>query len=175
MGADYSLVYYCALVMIIPSIFSLTQEIADTTLVAVNKVKYQAYIFICMAITNIILSLIFTRLWGVIGASLSIFLSYILRTVGMNIIYYRELHIDVFHFFKECHIKMATALIATLITGILIESFISISGWLGLLFKIIIITIAYVVIIWRFAMNEYEKNIFTSTAKKLFQSSVARW
>ena len=169
MGQKYDLVYYCAIAMLIPSIISLTQEIANTTVIADNKVKYQAYVFISMAIVNIALSIIFTKYFGVVGASLSIFIAYMVRTIGMNIIFYRKLHINVIIFFKECHIKMGPALIITLLLGILIDNFILIDGWVGLLLKIVIIIIVYIVITWLFAMNQYEKDLFAGTFKKIFQ------
>lgn len=165
MGPEYSVAYYCAIALIVPSVFHLPQEIANTTLIATGKVKYQGYVFICMALLNVGLSLIFTQHLGVFGASLSIFVAYMVRTIGMNIIYYKELNINIFIFFKECHIKMLPALILSLIVGILVEKLVLIYGWIGILIKVCMISLAYSIIMWKFAMNTYEKELIIATAK----------
>ena len=106
MGKDYIESYYSAILLILPSIIYLPQQIGNTAIIALNKVKFQAYVFLIMGAINIILTFVFSRLWSAFGAAVAIFISYSLRNIGMNIIYYKVINVDIFKYFKECHVKL---------------------------------------------------------------------
>src|SRR5690625_763706 len=149
-GDDYVLAYYSTILLILPSIVYLPQQIGNTAIVALNKVKLQAYVFILMSVINVVLSIIFSWFWGVIGASLAIFVSYSIRNIGVNFIYYRVLKIDVFKFFKECHIKLTLPLLAAFGFNFLILSFLSELSWFNFLFRGIVLLGTYIIIMWLF-------------------------
>jgi O-antigen/teichoic acid export membrane protein len=161
-GNGYKAAYYCVVLLIIPSIFELPQQIAQTMVVAVNKVKQQAFVYSSMAIFNMVCIYFLSRLWNEIGAALSICLAYLVRTIAMNIIYHKELDINVLGFFKECHIKMIPALAISMGLGILVQSLIPTSGWSVFLAKAMLVTLLYATIMWLFALNNYEKSLAKS-------------
>jgi len=167
MGEEYSSSYYIAVLLIIPALIDLPQYIGNNALVALNKLKLQSYVFIGMAIINIILSLIFSRYWGALGASLAICISYLLRSIGMNIIFYRSLKINVFIFFKECHIKLLPPLLLTFGIGIGIGYYFTEVTWYNLLIKGTILTVFYFIIIWLIGFNKYEKNLVVQTISQI--------
>ena len=70
MGPDYAKTYYCALIILFPTLISSTQQIANTTVIAKNLVKYQAK---CMTIT------------GVVGLVISYALSMFVGSLGVCI------------------------------------------------------------------------------------------
>lgn len=76
-GKDFIESYHCAILLILPSIIYLTQGIANITIIALNKVKLQSYVFMGMATINIVLSIMFSKFWGVFGASLAICNNYV--------------------------------------------------------------------------------------------------
>jgi len=81
----------------------------------------------------------------------------------MNVVFYKQLNINVFQFFKECHGKMAIGLLLTLGIGFLIGNYVTVgSGWISFLIQVVCLAVSYGVIMWLFGWNKYEKNLFSS-------------
>ena len=167
LGPDYSEVYVCALMIILPSFFQLPQEIGSTTVVAEGKVKHQAYAFLIMAAINIVLAVPLSKYYGVKGLCLSIMMSYFIRTFLMDALFYKELGLNVFLFFKESFLKILPSILLSMIVTLGICHFISISGWLGFVLKALICVVAFAISVWLFAMNYEEKKLLIEPIKKL--------
>ena len=167
---DFSQSYICAVLLILPSFFYLPMQIANTTVVVENKVKLQAYVFIAMGITNLVLSLFFSRWWGAVGASLSILIAYTVRTVAMSIIYHKVLNLNIIEFSKETFLKLLPYLIITLIVGILSEQFNPIvNPYIRFIINGAITVCTFVLLMVTKGFNEYEKNLFLGMTTKLFR------
>lgn len=166
MGVGYEDVFISALLLIFPSIFYLPQQIGNTAVIAMNKIKNQAIVFLIMAVVNIILSVILSGTMGIVGASLSICIAYLIRTIGMNYIYHKQLHINMFTFFKECHLKLFIPTIISLIFSLLINYLFQNISWYILVIKGTIIVSFYCLIMWRIGLDNYEKNLVFSMFKR---------
>ena len=77
LGENYSVVYYCTVLLIIPGIFYVPQQIANTVVVVLNRVKSQGIVFVITAVVNIALSFVLGYFWGAVGCSLSICVAYL--------------------------------------------------------------------------------------------------
>lgn len=168
MGQDFINSYYCGVILIFPSLISLTQEIANTTIIAMNKVREQAKIMIVWSVINVILSLILSPSLGAIGASISICVSYLGKTVFLNILYHKKLNINIFNFFRQCHLKMLWQLGLCLIFSLTINYYLPDTGWIWLVAKGGLIIVFYLAVMWFFAMNQYEKSLFLIPINKVF-------
>lgn len=167
LGDNYSVVYYCTVLLIIPGIFYVPQQIANTVVVVLNRVRSQGIVFVITALVNIALSFIFGYFWGAVGCSLSICVAYLVRTLLMNIVFKRELHINVFAFFRDCHGKMAPGLLLTLGCGFLISRYVVLlTGWLTLFIQIALLLMCYGIIMWLMAWNKTEKGLIQSFFKR---------
>lgn len=163
LGPNYSSVYYCTVFLIFPGIFYVPQQIGNTAVVVLNKVKSQGIVFVVAAVINIILSFILGRFWGEIGCAVSICVVYLVRTLLMNCVFQKQLHINVLKFFRDCHLKMAPGLLLTLVVGFLISNYLVIaSGWITFFIQVISLVISYGIIMWLIGWNKYEKNLFLS-------------
>lgn len=165
-GNGYELVYPCLVLVIFPSFLHLPQEIGLTCVIAANKVKKQAIIFLLMAIVNIVLSIPLTRYFGVIGMCLSIFVAYIVRTIGLDIIFYKDLRINVSLFFKYAFGKMIIPLSITCIIALVINNLVPYEGWSYLLLKGCLVLVVYFSLMYITCMNVYEKELFSSPFNK---------
>lgn len=168
MGTDYSNAYIIALLMILPDFVYAPQEIARTALVAENKIKYQAFVYIVIGVINIVLSLMLCPIVGEIGAGISIFVAYTVRLILMTLIYKRILGIDIQKFFYECHFKMLPALLISAVIGFTIFRF-NTSGWSMLIMKCLGLMVAYLLVMWHWGFNTYEKELVTNTSKKIIR------
>lgn len=169
LGNSFSLVYICALMIILPSFLQLPQEIGNTTIVAEGKVKFQAYAFIGMALLNLVLALPLTKYFGVIGLCVSIMIAYIFRTVVMDYIFYKQLHINIFRFFKDTYLKITPILAIITVTVVVGRSYIPYAGWTGFIIKSIMCMLIYCMGIWYFAMNKEEKYLLKTPFKKFLK------
>lgn len=159
LGTEYEEVYLCALLIILPSFFHLPQEIGNTTIIAEGKVKLQAYAFMLMAIINLLFALPLTHYWGVKGLCSSIMIAYFARTLMMDIILYKALHINVFKFFKDSYLKIVPSLIIALLFCLGFNHLCVLSGWIGVILKAFVSFFIYVVSIWSLAMNQDERKL----------------
>lgn len=166
-GDAYNEAYYCALLFIIPSFFLLPADVADQTLVASGKVKYRAMVYLTMAAVNLILSILFTRFWGLYGLASSIFIAYMVRNICLYYMYSSKLGINIIQFFKETYLKMALGIAIALIPCFAISYFIVLQGWEHVIVNGILIAVSYVVAMYLFALNSEEKKLILSPVRKL--------
>ena len=159
MGEGFSHSFYSAVLLILPSLIYLPQQIGNTAVVALNKVRSQARVYLIMAVVNVIFSFVFSYHWGSIGASLSICLAYFIRIIGMNKVYYSELNLDIKEFYKKTYLNIMPHLFIVLAISLLYNFIFSAVTWKNLIIKGILIVITFIIVIWNFSMNHYEKKI----------------
>lgn len=163
-GQEYSPVYACAILFLIPIIIQLPQEIGMTYIVAANKVRQQAFIYIGMAVTNVALAVPLAKHFGVYGLSWAIFASYCLRTIALDIMFQKRLGLDIVDFFKASFGQLIVPLtIAALV--FLALTCIPLGGWPGLLTKSLLAVISYAGIIWMIS-NDSEKELFSTLSHR---------
>ena len=105
LGEGYFLVYACALLLMLPSLIDTPQQIARTALVVKNYMKEQSFIYVCMAVLNVLFSLVLVVRFKLIGAAISIVLAYLVRTILFNILYFYKLKINLKEYFKNVYSK----------------------------------------------------------------------
>ena len=169
LGPEFDDVYTCALLIILPSFLQLPQEIGNTTIVAEGYVKLQAYAFLLMALVNMLLAFPLTKYFGVKGLCTSIMIAYVVRTVVLDIIFYKTLHIDVFGFFKESYVKILPSLAVVIIACLAFNHFFTQTGWSAFALKAIVCVTCYALSAWLFAMNDDEKGLLSTPIRKLIR------
>lgn len=159
-GEAFNDSYYIALLLVAPSLVTLTQDIGNTTLIAENKVKYRAYASLIVAVISMTLSPLLIPIYGPIGAAIAICLG---NTVGlvlyMNVIYYRVLKLDVAGFFRACHLKLLPGLAIYTALGWGIQQLFPATNLFGLAVKGIGFVLLYTVIMWLLAFDDSEKGL----------------
>ena len=168
LGDGFKESYYIAMLLIGTGIITFTQGIGGTMLIAVNKIRYQAFCRLTASVVSISLSLVLSRLYGAIGSGVAIFSGNLIGSViGMNLVYHKVLRINIFRFFKECHLKMAFPMIMTFIVGFLLQYLIPVQSLPLFLVKACILGIVYLILMWFTAFNQYEKKLFTGILQKV--------
>ena len=167
LGDGFSEAYICALMIILPSFLHLPQEIGSTTIVAEGKVKHQAYAFLVMAAVNLLLAFPLTKMYGIKGLCFSIMIAYLVRTVLMDFIFYKELQINVITFFRESYLRILPALLCSIAITLFIIHFIALEGWLGFIVKAVVCLVVYAVSVSLLSMNQDEKHLIIVPIKKV--------
>ena len=169
LGEGYEVVYYCALFLIAPAPFYLSQQIAKNTVVVTGHVKEQAFVNIFKAVFNIVLVAVFSYFWGVLGAAISICIAYFVRNIGLNIIYQKIIGLNMWKFHFECYVKPLPALFLTVAISVGFNILLPDYAWWTLIIKVMGICFAYAGSLWLLGLNAYEKNLVVDTVKKLFK------
>lgn len=165
MGPGYEKVYLCALLLIFPSLIDVPQQVARTALLAKDIVKQQAAIYVVMACTNIVLSLILIPSLGIVGAAVSICTAYLLRTVAFNILYRKKLFIDLKKYFSATYCRWILVAVATTLAGFCITRFLPLPGWLGLAVHIGILVCIYAVLFLFLGLRKIERRQILSFSR----------
>lgn len=163
-GEDFTESYSCAVFLIIPAILQLPQEIGLQTIIAKNEVKSQAYVWMLMAVINVVLSLLLAKEFGAIGISASICIAYLVRTAGLDYLFKKKLNLDIWNFFKETFVKMGWAMLLVLLLSLYANTLIPIGGYFPFIFKCLIFCLLYTVALIVVSNNE-ERNFIKSIFK----------
>lgn len=165
-GETFNPSYYVFLLLIFVNILSLTMQIGMDLVYAENKIKHTALRVIISSAIGIALSIIVAPKYGAVGCAaatgFALFLTQILY-VGY---YKNHLGLDMEHFFKECHFKIMPLFLIYLVIAYFVCRYVNIDNWLMLLAVIALYLIGYLVLVWFFLANEYEKSLIINIVKK---------
>lgn len=165
-GPDFNESYYCAVLIILPSLLQLPQDIGIQAIYAKNKVRKLSIVYVAMAVTNIIGAVLLAPILGALGICISICIAYFVRTIGMDVILYRDLNIDVFAFFRETFVKMSIPLALSLLIGFACNYIIPLHSWIGFVIKGSLFVLGFCVVIYTMSMNRSEKELLASIFRR---------
>lgn len=166
-GKEYETAYIIACILMIPITVPLIQNIGLSILQAKNLYKYRTIIFSGIAILNVGLSIPLTIMYGGIGAAIGTAISLILgQGIILNIYYHKKVGINIIEFWKNI-LKMAMPIVFVVIFGILLNRIIVSEKILILGMKIIAYTLMYSLVVWKFSMNDYERELVSKPLNKV--------
>ena len=157
-GNNFSESYICTLLIIIPAVLQLPQEIADQTLIANNKVKERSCAFLIMATVNICLGIPLAKYFGALGLSISIAIAYFLRTLVLNIIYKKILDLNLKKFFIEVYKPFLSIIIIMMGMNYLINTIEFGNEWICFMAKGLLYVTIYAFTVYLIVMNKEEKS-----------------
>lgn len=169
LGDGFDEIYPCALMIILPSFLQLPQEIGCTTIVAEGKVRFQALVFVFMALLNLALAFPLTKYFGVKGLCLSIMIAYIFRTLSLDYIFYKKLRLNVFKFFRDSYLRILPSLLLACSLSIVVCHAMPMIGWLGFCIKSVCCAIIYILAVWLIAMNREEHDLILIPIRKILR------
>lgn len=167
MGEGYEEAYAGILLVLIPGLFYNPLQIGNTAMVVEKKVNMTAMVNLITGVINVVLSFVFSKLYGVIGACISICVAYSVRDILLHFIFQRELPLDVLAFMKACYGRMCLPFVATLICGWAINRILPDAGWLVFVIKGAIIAVLYLVLAFAFGLNRKEQLIAIERVKRV--------
>ncbi len=168
-GPDYSEAYPVALITMIPSCIPLMQSVALNITVAQNKHKFRAIVYLCIAIVNVVGTILVVNDYGIIGAAVVSAVAYIIgQILIMNWYYWKKIQLDIPRFwFSVLRILLIGAILC--LAALFVSIYIVIDNWAIMFACIIIYSILFVVLQWCFAMNSYEKELFAGPVNKILR------
>ncbi len=159
-GPDYSESYIVALLVMVPVAIPLMQNTGLSILMAKNKHKYRAIVYLIIAVVNVTATYFLIDLFGIIGAAAATCIAYVIGPIIlMNRYYYKVIKIDIPGFWKNI-VRMSPVTIIFMIIGFTVTFFVDINNWQLFLASIIVYAVLFFVISFKFTMNDYEKDVF---------------
>lgn len=167
-GKNYSEVYYILLLIMIPLTIPLIQNVGIAILQAKNMQGFRSVVYIIIAIFNVLASIPLAKMWGGFGCAIATGTSLIIgNIIIMNIYYHRKIGLNIPLFWRNITL-MSFPVILALLCGYGINYLIVSDSILFLSIKIILYSSIYIFIMWFLALNKYEKELFISPVRKVF-------
>lgn len=167
LGIDFDKSYFVTLCLITPGIISLTEEIGNTALIATNELKYRAFLYIGASAISVIGGYFLAPQFGALGCGVAVLLSLVFcHLIGMNILYYYKLHINVMKFLVNTILPFIPAVFVPMGFTYFLSNYISIGGWIEFFLLATVYVVVFVLSVWILFMRSNERNIILSVFKR---------
>lgn len=165
-GNNYQSSYWIGLLLMLAVYVPSFQGIGLEIQKAMNLHKARSIVYFLIAIINVLITIPASIQWGGIGAAMATTICMFCGTVlFMNWYYYKIIKLDIIKFWKSI-LSIVPGMIIPIIFGFSIEFFISINSLYDVLIAAVIISLIYIISIWKFSMNSYEKNLILVPIKR---------
>lgn len=161
-GKDYESAYYIALVILIPFVIPLIQNLGLQLMYARNKHKFRSLMLLGIAVLNVLFSIPCAKIYGGIGCAIVTGISFIIgQGFILNWYYYKKMGLNIPLFWKSIMSMFVTFLVILLVLFGIFDFF-KCDSWLTFALGAVIYAIIYLVGMWIFAMNQYEHQLVKS-------------
>lgn len=158
-GEGYSVSYTIALIFFLALFVPLIQNTGITILQARNQMKFRSLLYLSISIVSLVFQIILAKSMGAIGCALAIGIALVIgQGIIMNIYYQRKQGIDIKRFWCEIG-RMITAPIFLTVLWCMLSYKLDFSNLIYLITGIILFTMLFIPLIWKFSMNGYERQL----------------
>ena len=167
LGKGYTDAYYIGLIIMLPGLVPLTQNIGISVLRAMNLHKYRSYMFLAIATLNVAISIPLAKAYGGIGAAVGTALANIAGQITyMNIFYARRVHIDIKQYWKNL-LRFVLPTVPIVVATVLAKRVWPINSWLTFVIYVLAFSAVYFALYWAVVANDYEKGLIRGFKRKL--------
>lgn len=168
-GPEYAESYIIACILMLPSTIPLIQNVGLNILQAKNKYKFRVIVLMIFAVVNVCISIILSKKYGGVGAALGTAISTILgQVIFMNIFYKKKVGINIIKFWKNI-LTMSIPMIFVIILAIILKTIVPINSVIVLVAQIVLYTLIYCLIVYKFSINKYEKQLILKPINKIIR------
>lgn len=168
-GPEYADAFWVAILTMFPLCIPLIQNTGISFVTAQNKHRFRSIVYLIIAVLNVISTYLIVPYMGIVGAALCSCVSYLLgQGLIMNIYYYKVTGLDIPLFWKNI-LKMAIIPALMLIAGLLLSRFVALNNWFTFFIGVVLFTVVYSVLMYCFAMNDYEKDVLRKPLKRILR------
>lgn len=166
-GESYADAYWVAVLTLYPLAVPLIQNTGLSFVIAQNKHQFRSIIYLIIAIGNVISTYLIVPYMGAIGAALCSCVSYLLgQGLIMNIYYWKVTGLDIPRFWGNI-LRMAIIPGAMMVLGLFVLEHVLLDNWLSFFLGVAVYTGIYALLMYRFIMNDYEKDIIRRPVQKI--------
>lgn len=171
-GENYSVAYYIVIIIMVPITIPLIQNIGLSILQAKNLQGFRSVVLVLIAIVNVIISIPLAKLYGGIGVALGTGLSYFIGNgIVMNIYYYKKVKLNMPLFWVNI-LKLTIPIAISFIIGNVLNLLLNQDTVYTFVYKTILFSTFYLIFMWFFGFNKYEKGLLLAFGKSVRNISV---
>ena len=164
---EYAEAYPVAILLILPVLIPLIQNLGIEIQRAVNKHQFRSIVYFFMAILNVGISIPLARAFGPVGSALGTAIGILVANgLIMNIYYQKKLNLNMVAFWKSI-LSLTKGMLIPGIAGLIIMRVIRFHGLLQYLVLIVIYTIIYCISMWCVGINQEEKQLILQPLWKI--------
>jgi O-antigen/teichoic acid export membrane protein len=168
-GPEFTLSYWVMLAVLVPYTLELTGN-ARNIILQVKRLYWQkSAITVLLALLNIPLTILFLRIWGVLGAALSTGLAILVGYLLIAVLLKKRVGMEMGRYWMQTARGILPVAILMAVVGLIIERQMP-DGWLALGIGVLMYTFVYTLAMYRFVMGNDER-IFV---KELLGRSLGR-
>lgn len=168
-GADYSDAFYVGLFLMLAVFVPAFQNVGLEIQKAMNKHRARSIAYFLVALINVGMTIPFSRWWGGIGAALATTICMFCGTVlFMNFYYRKYIGLDIPGFWRSIF-SILPGYILPAVVGFLVNRYWAMDSYLDILCSAMVISTVFLISIWLFSMNEYERNLLRAPIRKLMK------
>jgi len=145
------------------------QSFANSILESKNLFSFKAKTYITLIVLGTVLGFFLSKKFGSLGLITGTTSGWILSQIIMNFYYKNVLQLNVFRFFKELANKLVPTFLLILILGWLLN-FLPGNNWFNLVVKISIFVSIFSLLMFRFGMNQEERQTISSMLPKFLKA-----
>jgi len=165
-GNENSGAYYLVILMVLPSIIPLSQNLGIEIQKAMNKHKFRSVVYIIFALINILVTYWGSIYFGLIGASIGYVISVVFATgIFMNWYYYKRIHLNIKRYWVETS-KVVFPFIVSTLSLFILRLYTGVNSMSAFVIFGVLYVFVYLFLFFKFTANEYEKNIFLEIIKR---------
>ena len=165
-GAGYESAYYIGLILLTSIMIPSIQNIGLEILKAKDLHKTRSLVYFLIALGNICISIPLCKRYEGIGCAIGTLIAMFIGTgIFMNIYYQKVVKINIVRFWKEMA-GFLPSLIIPIVAGIFITKYTHSVNLLTYLLLIILYSIIYLICMYNWGMNDYEKSLFKEITGK---------
>lgn len=158
-GRDYYQSFPVALLLMTASFVPAIQNIGIEIQQAKNMHQFQSWVYLTIALGNILLSIPLAQKYGAVGAALGTTVAVIIGNGGIiNWYYHKKIGMNMTYFWKEIS-KFIPALLPAIIYGFLVNQFVDLYQIRYLIIFGSIYVLIFMIPLWLVGMNDYEKHL----------------
>lgn len=158
-GPGFSLAYFCAVVVILPSLFYVPLHVGNSAVLAHDLVRPQSFVYLAMGAVSLSLSFWWGGTYGALGACAAIATAYLVRNTGLHVIYSRLLRMRLRTVYRSAYLGLlGPALLASGGAALIAATFPS-GGWVALGLRIAAFLVVYSLLTFFLGMRSEERRL----------------
>lgn len=163
--------YWIALIIMVPGIVPLSQNLGISILQAMNRHKYRSLSYLVLAVINVIVSIPLAMRWQGVGAAIGTTLALFAgQYTMMNWYYHRRIGLDIPAYWRMAGL-LTLKMLPMALPALALRRLLPGGGWLLFFVKCALFTLCYLPYAWRCLLSAGEKDLIRRTLRRARRAS----
>lgn len=165
-GPTYQDSYWIGILIMLPSIVPLTQNLGITIIRAMNLHKYRSYMYIVIAVLNVLLSIPLAMSYGGIGSAIGTCIATVCgQILFMNWFYGKKVHLDIRKYWGN-FLKFSAVTIVVSLAVSCIKRIAAVDSWISFIVMVLVFSVLYILLYWFILADRDEKELVYSVIRR---------